>query len=76
MRASHIRDGVAVSRFLAWLDAEVAAGRLYDEGTLADKLESYRLEDPLYREPSFDTISATGGNAAMCHYNHLNGTPA
>ncbi|CAM4146973.1 aminopeptidase P family protein [Shewanella aquimarina] len=76
LSACHVRDGVAVSRFLAWLDAEVAANRLYDEGTLADKLESFRLEDPQYREPSFDTISATGANAAMCHYNHNNGTPA
>ena len=76
LSACHVRDGVAVSRFLAWLDAEVAANRLYDEGALADKLESFRLEDPQYREPSFDTISATGANAAMCHYNHNNGTPA
>ncbi|WP_065187570.1 aminopeptidase P family protein [Shewanella woodyi] len=76
MKACHIRDGVAVSRFLAWLDSEVAAGHFYDEGQLADKLETYRLEDPQYREPSFDTISAVGGNAAMCHYNHNNGVPA
>ncbi|QYJ85386.1 aminopeptidase P family protein [Shewanella mesophila] len=76
MTACHIRDGVAVSRFLAWLDKEVATDRLYDEGVLADKLESFRLQDSLYREPSFDTISAAGANAAMCHYNHNNGTPA
>ncbi|MCE9686459.1 aminopeptidase P family protein [Shewanella sp. AS16] len=76
MRACHVRDGVAVSRFLAWLDAEVDAGKMHDEATLADKLESFRLQDPLYREPSFDTISAVGANAAMCHYNHNNGTPA
>lgn len=76
MRECHVRDGVAVSRFLAWLDNEVASGRLYDEALLADKLESFRLEDPRYREPSFDTISAAGANAAMCHYNHNNGTPA
>ncbi|MDO6617415.1 X-Pro aminopeptidase [Shewanella sp. 10N.286.52.C2] len=76
MRACHIRDGAAVSRFLAWLDMEVAANRLYDEAQLADKLESFRLIDPLYREPSFDTISATGANAAMCHYNHNDATPS
>lgn len=76
IKACHIRDGVAVSRFLAWLDSEVLAERLYDEGQLATKLESFRLEDPLYQEPSFDTISATGANAAMCHYNHNDGTPA
>ncbi|MEI6860277.1 MAG: aminopeptidase P family protein [Shewanella sp.] len=76
MRACHIRDGVAVSRFLAWLDKEVAAEHFHDEGVLADKLESFRLEDKLYKEPSFDTISAVGANAAMCHYNHNNDTPA
>ncbi|MCL1067190.1 aminopeptidase P family protein [Shewanella olleyana] len=76
MRESHVRDGVAVSRFLAWLDREVAANIMHDEAELADKLESFRLTDPLYREPSFDTISATGGNGAMCHYNHLDGTPS
>ncbi|MFQ6372233.1 aminopeptidase P family protein [Shewanella sp. YIC-542] len=72
---SHIRDGVAVSRFLAWLDNEVANGRLHDEAVLADKLESFRKQHPQYREPSFDTISAAGSNAAMCHYNYANGTP-
>ncbi|MCF1427853.1 MAG: aminopeptidase P family protein [Shewanella sp.] len=76
MRTCHVRDGAAVSRFLAWLDTEVAAGHLYDEGELADKLESFRLADDKYIEPSFDTISAAGSNAAMCHYNHMNGTPA
>ncbi|WP_076541127.1 aminopeptidase P family protein [Shewanella sp. UCD-KL21] len=76
MRTCHIRDGAAVSRFLTWLDMEVAANRLYDEAQLADKLESFRLTDPLYREPSFDTISATGANAAMCHYNHNDATPS
>lgn len=75
-KACHIRDGLAVSRFLAWLDTEVQANRLYDEAKLSDKLERFRLQDPLYQEPSFDTISALGSNAAMCHYNHNNGTPA
>ena len=76
MRACHVRDGVAVSRFLAWLDNQVEQGIMHDEGVLATQLESYRLQDSLYREPSFDTISATGPNAAMCHYNHNNGTPS
>jgi len=76
MRACHVRDGVAVSRFLAWLDNQVEQGIMHDEAVLAAQLESYRLQDSLYREPSFDTISATGPNAAMCHYNHNNGTPS
>ncbi|EGR3253929.1 aminopeptidase P family protein [Vibrio parahaemolyticus] len=72
MKACHIRDGVAMSKFLCWLDAEVAVGNLHDEATLADRLEAFRKEDPTLMDLSFDTISAAGGNAAMCHYNHEN----
>ncbi len=71
-RDAHRRDAVAEIRFLAWLDAEVAAGRLHDEATLADKLSEMREANEHYHGPSFDTISAAGGNAAMCHYNHRN----
>ncbi|MEK2099112.1 aminopeptidase P family protein [Vibrio parahaemolyticus] len=71
-KACHIRDGVAMSKFLCWLDTEVAAGNLHDEATLADRLEAFRKEDPTLMDLSFDTISAAGGNAAMCHYNHEN----
>ena len=77
MRAAHLRDGVAVTRFLAWLDRLIASGEFdgVDEGTLADQLEAFRHEQEHYVEPSFDTISALGPNAAMCHYRHTNGTP-
>jgi Xaa-Pro aminopeptidase len=71
-RQAHVRDAVAEIKFLAWLDAEVAAGRLHDEAHLADQLAGFREQSEHYRGPSFDTISAAGGNAAMCHYNHLN----
>ncbi|WP_076590212.1 aminopeptidase P family protein [Vibrio ostreicida] len=72
MKACHIRDGVAMTKFLCWLDAEVVAGNLHDEATLSDKLEAFRKQDPTLMDLSFDTISAAGGNAAMCHYNHEN----
>jgi Xaa-Pro aminopeptidase len=71
-RDAHVRDAVAEVRFLAWLDREVAEGRLHDEATLSEQLESYRAQNAHYHGPSFDTISAAGGNAAMCHYNHRN----
>ena len=71
-RQAHRRDAVAEVRFLAWLDAEVAAGSLHDEAALSDKLGAFREEGQEYHGPSFDTISAAGGNAAMCHYNHQN----
>ncbi|MCX2981055.1 aminopeptidase P family protein [Halieaceae bacterium IMCC14734] len=76
MRDCHIRDAVAEVQFLAWLDAEVAAGRLHDEAQLSDQLFGYRAAQDLFQETSFDTISAAAGNAAMAHYNHLNGEPS
>ncbi|WP_281223432.1 aminopeptidase P family protein [Photobacterium sanguinicancri] len=72
MKACHIRDGVAITKFLAWVDRQVAAGNLLDEGTLSDRLWQFRIEDSSCTDVSFDTISAAGGNAAMCHYNHQN----
>lgn len=75
-RRAHTRDAVAEVRFLCWLDGEVDAGRLHDEAVLADKLLSFRETGEHFRGLSFDTISAAGSNAAMCHYNHQNGEPA
>ncbi|WP_333914032.1 aminopeptidase P family protein [Vibrio coralliirubri] len=72
MKACHIRDGVAMAKFLSWIDAEVAQGNLHNEAVLADKVQSFREQDPTLMDLSFDTISAAGGNAAMCHYNHEN----
>ncbi|PMH38678.1 X-Pro aminopeptidase [Vibrio sp. 10N.286.49.B3] len=72
MKACHIRDGVAMTRFLAWIDAQVAAGHLPDEAELADKVQAFRECDESLVDLSFDSISAAGGNAAMCHYNHQN----
>ncbi|MFT4518678.1 MAG: Xaa-Pro aminopeptidase [Halioglobus sp.] len=75
-RNAHLRDAVAEVRFLAWLDEEVSLGRLHDEAALSDTLFSYREQGKHFHACSFDTISAAGANAAMCHYNHLNGSPA
>ncbi|MEZ8246415.1 X-Pro aminopeptidase [Vibrio splendidus] len=72
MKACHIRDGVAMAKFLSWIDTEVAQGNLHNEAVLADKVQSFREQDPTLMDLSFDTISAAGGNAAMCHYNHEN----
>jgi len=71
-RRAHLRDAVAEIRFLAWLDAEVASACLHDEAELADQLYAYRATGENFQGDSFATISAAGGNAAMCHYNHQN----
>ena len=76
IRNCHVRDGAAVTRYLAWIEREVSQGRLHDEAELSDQLEKFRQEVPDIHDLSFDTISAAGANAALAHYNHLNGTPA
>ncbi len=74
MRACHLRDGAAMVNFLSWVDSEVESGQYHDEGILADKLYEFRQADPTLADLSFDTISASAGNGAMCHYNHKNET--
>ena len=66
-RAAHIRDGVAVTRFLAWLDGTAASGTL-DEISAARKLEAFRHETGALREISFPTISGSGPHGAIVHY--------
>ena len=66
-RAAHLRDGIAVSRFLAWIDANAAGGGL-DEIGAATKLEEFRRASPELREISFDTIAGAGPNGAIVHY--------
>ena len=62
------RDGAAVCRFLCWLDRELEGGRRVTERAAAVRLEAERRLDPLFRGPSFETISAAGPNAALPHY--------
>ena len=65
--AAQTRDGAAVSRFLKWVEDNVADGGL-DEMIAADKLEEFRREHGDLRDLSFDTISAFGPNGALPHY--------
>jgi len=65
MREAHLEDGLAVERFLWWLEGQV--GRV-DEWEAACKLQSLRAEIPGYRGDSFETISAYGPGAALPHY--------
>ncbi len=66
-RKAHLRDGAALCRFLAWLDAEAPAGAI-DELTASDKLEAFRRETGELQDLSFDTISGAGSNGAIVHY--------
>jgi Xaa-Pro aminopeptidase len=67
IRAAHLRDGVAVTRFLAWLAAEAPKGTV-DELSAADQLYAFRLRGEKIRDLSFPTISGAGPNGAIVHY--------
>lgn len=66
-KKAHIKDGVAVTRFMYWLKHQIGKTPL-TEMDAAAKIEEFRSEQGGYLEPSFATISAYGPNAAMCHY--------
>jgi Xaa-Pro aminopeptidase len=66
-RIAHLRDGLALARFLAWLDEVAESGKI-DEVAAAIKLEDCRRESGQLKDISFDTISAAGPNGAIVHY--------
>lgn len=70
-RAAHLRDGVAMARFLAWLDEVAETGRV-DEVSAAIKLEDFRRETGQLKDISFDTIAASGPHGAVVHYRPTN----
>jgi len=67
LKNAHIKDGVAVTKFMYWLKKNIG-GQEITEMSAAEKLESFRKEWADYMEPSFNTISAYEANAAMMHY--------
>jgi Xaa-Pro aminopeptidase len=66
-RTAHIRDGVAMVRFLCWLDRALGKKKVTERDAAA-KCSEFRAQDPLSRGPSFETISAFGGHGAVVHY--------
>ena len=65
--AAHVRDGVAMVRFLHWLD-ETAQDGSVDEIGACMRLEAFRRDTGQLRDISFDTISGAGPNGAIVHY--------
>lgn len=66
-RQAHIVDGVAMVKFLYWIDKNVKSGKL-TELSCAKKLNEIRFEHTDMRDLSFYPISAFGSNGAICHY--------
>ncbi|KAA1084283.1 hypothetical protein PGT21_023200 [Puccinia graminis f. sp. tritici] len=71
-RNAHLRDGVALVTYFAWLEETLLApgARPLNEYDAALELERFRkqLGGDFFQGLSFDTISSSGKNAAIIHY--------
>jgi Xaa-Pro aminopeptidase len=65
--AAHVRDGVALTRFLHWLDTEAQSGEVTEIDTVM-KLEGFREDLGNLNDLSFPSISGAGPNGALPHY--------
>ncbi len=79
-RDCHVEDGVAWTNFNAWLLREgperLGAGRPVDELEVEQRILAFRQLSPDFIGSSFHSISASGANAAMCHYSSSAATNA
>jgi Xaa-Pro aminopeptidase len=66
-QAAHVRDGVAMVKFLKWLEEAVPRGGV-TEISAAEQLCAFRAEAREFRDLSFDTISGYAGNGSIIHY--------
>ncbi|KAK7922519.1 hypothetical protein WMY93_009421 [Mugilogobius chulae] len=73
LREAHVRDAVAVVQLLMWLEKVVPEGK-ETEQTAAQYVNMCRQKQKDSRGPSFETISASGPNAALAHYSPTNET--
>jgi Xaa-Pro aminopeptidase len=67
IKQAHIHDGIALVKFLHWLERESASGAL-TEIDIADRLESFRRENASFKGLSFPTICGWAGHGAIVHY--------
>ena len=68
MREAHLEDGLAMEKFLYWLERTIQSGEPLNEYECSLKLHEFRSEIEGFRGESFQTISAYGPNAALPHY--------
>ena len=66
-KQAHLNDGVALVKFFYWL--EKSLGQNISEYEASKKLELFRSENKDFFSLSFPTISATGANGSIIHYN-------
>lgn len=62
-----VRDGVAMVRFLHWIDSNIGKENL-TEISVSEKLEEFRKMGENFIEPSFETIAGYKDHGAIVHY--------
>ena len=69
-RNAMTKDGVAMVKFLCWLDKAMSedCGEKQTELSIDKKLTAFRAEQPLFKGISFDTIAGYGPHGAIVHY--------
>ena len=67
IHAAMQRDGVALVKFLKWLEEAVPSGK-ETELSVDRKLHEFRAVQPLYMGESFDTIAGYKEHGAIVHY--------
>lgn len=75
LRKSHIKDGVAFTKFMYWLKTNIGKTKI-TEISASDYLENCRRAQDGFIELSFPTIAGYKGNAAMMHYSATKETAA
>ena len=68
LREAHLEDGVAMEKFLYWLENSLSLGENITEWDISIKLTEFRSKITGYKGNSFENISAYGENAALPHY--------
>lgn len=74
-RLAHLRDGVAVTKFMYWLKTNIGKEEI-TEYTAGSYLDGLRAQQENFLDLSFENISAYGANAAMMHYSAAEDTAA
>jgi len=72
-RIAHIKDGIAVTKFIYWLKKNVTRTTI-TELSAAEKLYQFRSEQEHFLGDSFDPIIAYGTHAAIVHYSATEAT--
>ncbi len=68
LKEAHLEDGLAMERFLFWLETMIESGEPLNEYECSLKIHEFRSGIEGFRGESFETISAYGPNAALPHY--------